>query len=525
MNDLQVINSVFNIEIEKIDPNPNQPRKHFSDESLRDLAESIRRYGVMQPITVVRREQETAGGGIITRYEIVAGERRWRASVIAGMSTIPAIIREDADSEQERFELSVLENLQREDLNPVDRARSFERLVNEFGMRHAEIADRLGKSREYVTNSMRILDLPDNVLDALSAGEIYEGHTRPMLSIKDHPEELQVLFQEIKAKHLTVRQAETMAKALVGKGPKPSRGSSSVKQDQYARDPEILALQAKLSDTFGTKVSIDAKDDGGKLTIDFFSRDDLKKILDLVGTNTSSQYSANNNQSSSQDSRQEVPPKGELDVDNDFQIIPRPSHQAFYTSKAYSDENKSITDSPFSSNDAREGKKDIFDDMPLGNERHIHFDGENLTKPFPQEPAFSAREENPIEEKILNNQENIDAHQVENHIPDVKSKPVGQLGDEFVPQVAPKGIGAELDSSVSFGEDFIPRNSQSQENDHTQPISRDAKITMGGMGMGDHLGIDTRQRATPSAPIDDAYIKSLHSQDDDDPYRLDNFSI
>lgn len=279
MSELQAINSVYNIEIEKIDPNPNQPRKYFDEESLRDLAESIRRYGVMQPITVFRREQETSGG-ITTRYEIIAGERRWRASIQAGMSTIPAIIHDGQETEQDRFELSILENLQREDLNPVDKARSFARLADEFGMKHAEIADRLGKSREYVTNAMRLLVLPDNVLEALSAGEINEGHTRPLLVLKDSPDELQTLFVEITTKGLTVREAETVARKLSGKHSKPSRHKLS----QHSLDPEMQELQAQLAHSLGTSVSIDKKEEGGKLTIDFFSRDELKKLLAVVNT-------------------------------------------------------------------------------------------------------------------------------------------------------------------------------------------------------------------------------------------------
>lgn len=282
MSEPKAINSVYNIEIEKIDPNPDQPRKHFAEESLRDLAESIRRYGVMQPITVFRREHET-NGGISTRYEIIAGERRWRASILAGMATIPAIIQEDFDSEQDRFELSILENLQREDLNPVDKARSFARLADEFGMKHAEIADRLGKSREYVTNALRLLALPDNILDALSQGEINEGHTRPMLTLKDKPEELQVLFNEIKAKGMTVREAEVLAKTLY-QGKRPVRGAAQRSSRAAAQDldPEMQEIQEKLTGVLGTPVSIDKKDKGGKLTIDFFSREDLKKLLSAI---------------------------------------------------------------------------------------------------------------------------------------------------------------------------------------------------------------------------------------------------
>jgi|GEM_PF-147938 len=279
MSELKAINSVFNIEIEKIDPNPDQPRKHFSQESLNDLAESIRRYGVMQPITVVRRETTTADGGITTRYEIIAGERRWRASIVAGMASIPAIVRQEEETEQERFELSILENLQREDLNPVDKARSFARLADEFDMKHAEIADKLGKSREYVTNALRLLVLPENVLDGLSDGDISEGHTRPLLMLKDKPDEMQVLFSEIKAKSLTVRDAEKAARELSGSKRKTARYNPN----QSALDPEMESLQQELAKSLGTTVSIDKKEKGGKLTIDFFSREDLKKLLSMVG--------------------------------------------------------------------------------------------------------------------------------------------------------------------------------------------------------------------------------------------------
>src|SRR3989344_6066809 len=197
-------NSIFWIEVDKILPNPYQPRRAFDEHKLSDLADSIRQYGVLQPLVVTRREEVRDDGGITVIYELISGERRLRASRLAGVTQVPAIIRVGADTEKEKLELAIIENLQREDLSSVERAMAFHRLATEFGFKHHEIAKKVGKSREYVSNSIRILSLPQDVIDALREGKITEGHTRPILMLIDKPEEQLTLFKEIMYKRLTV---------------------------------------------------------------------------------------------------------------------------------------------------------------------------------------------------------------------------------------------------------------------------------------------------------------------------------
>src|SRR6185369_1338416 len=171
-------NSIFWIDTDKIKPNPYQPRRDFDPARLQDLSDSIKQYGVLQPLTVSRVEKEKDGGGLVTEYELIAGERRLRAAILAHVSQVPVIIRV-GDTAIMKLELAIIENLQREDLNAVDRARAFFRLVNEFKFTHNEVAKKIGKSREHVSNTLRILTLSDEILNALSEGKITEGHTRP----------------------------------------------------------------------------------------------------------------------------------------------------------------------------------------------------------------------------------------------------------------------------------------------------------------------------------------------------------
>ena len=177
--------SIFWIEVDKIKPNPFQPRKEFNEAALQDLADSIRQYGVLQPLVVTRKEIQKADGGLASEYELIAGERRLRASKIAGLAQVPVLIREGQETDMMKLELAIIENLQREDLNPIDRARAFDRLANEFGFKHAQIGEKIGKSREYVSNSLRLLTLPQEMQDALAGGQISEGHTRPLLMLVD----------------------------------------------------------------------------------------------------------------------------------------------------------------------------------------------------------------------------------------------------------------------------------------------------------------------------------------------------
>ncbi len=270
-------NSIFWIDVDKIHPNPYQPRREFDEARLRDLSESIRMYGVLQPLTVTRHEVQKEDGGLATEYELIAGERRLRASKLAGLVQIPAIIRAGTDDARMKLELAIIENLQREDLNAVDRARAFERLATEFKFTHAEIGKKMGKSREYVSNTLRLLALPPEMLEALSFGKINEGHTRPLLMLSDRPEEQTTLFKEIMLKKLNVREAEGIARRIA---------YDRARKKEGINDPETVEIEEKLTESLGTRVHIERKDGkAGKIHIDFFSNDDLRAILDLVKTN------------------------------------------------------------------------------------------------------------------------------------------------------------------------------------------------------------------------------------------------
>ncbi|MEI6494621.1 MAG: ParB/RepB/Spo0J family partition protein [bacterium] len=265
--------SVFLIEVSKIRPNPYQPRKEFNEDRLRDLADSIRMYGVLQPLVVTRHEVETPDGGLATEYELIAGERRWRASQLAGLYQVPAVIRSGEQTDKLKLEIAIIENLQREDLNAVDRAQAFHQLANEFGLKHVDIAKRIGKSREYVSNSIRIMALPQEVLDAIVAGKITEGHTKPILMLADRPEEQLTLFQEIMLKRLTVREAESIARRIA---------FDRVRKKHLLVAPAIVEMEEKLTEKFGTRVKVEQKEQGGRVTIDYFSPEDLNKILGLL---------------------------------------------------------------------------------------------------------------------------------------------------------------------------------------------------------------------------------------------------
>lgn len=270
-----IADSIFWVEVERIHPNPFQPRKTFDEEALKSLAESIRSYGVLQPLTVTRKEIEKPGEGIFTEYELIAGERRLRAAKLAGIREVPVVIRTSEDSDRVKLELAIIENLQREDLNAVDRALAFQRLANEFGLKHIEIGKRVGKSREYVSNTLRILMLPKDMQDALAAGEISEGHTRPLLMLMDKPQEQRTLFTEVMTNKLTVRDTEQLARRVA---------LEKVRKTDLT--PELLLLERELTEKLGTRVRIEKKDQGGggKVLIDFFSVDDLANIRAMLAS-------------------------------------------------------------------------------------------------------------------------------------------------------------------------------------------------------------------------------------------------
>lgn len=267
--------SIFWLETDKIKPNPFQPRKEFDEARLRDLSESIRQYGVLQPIVVTRNEVKKDDGGLSVEYELISGERRLRAAKLAGIPQIPAVIRSNDESNLMKLELAIIENLQREDLNCVDRAKAFQQLVTEFGFKHTQIAAKMGKSREYVSNSLRILALPEHMLQAVASGQILEGHTRPLLMLVDKKNEQETLFKEIIYKKITVRDAEMIARKIA---------VERARKKETVFDPEIVELEEKFAESLGTRVHIEKGEKGGKITIDFFSNDDVRAILDLINT-------------------------------------------------------------------------------------------------------------------------------------------------------------------------------------------------------------------------------------------------
>jgi ParB family transcriptional regulator, chromosome partitioning protein len=273
MNTSYVNDAVFWIEVEKIHPNPYQPRHEFDQAKLKDLSESIRMYGVLQPLIVTRKEVYHENGGMSVEYELISGERRLRASKLAGLAQVPALIRNSEDDGRVKLELAIIENLQREDLNPVDRARSFDRLAKEFGLKQQQIAEKVGKSREYVSNSLRILSLPPEMITALEEGKISEGHTRPLLMLSDRPEEQLVLFKEIITKKLTVREAESLSRRVA---------TDRIRNKGKYLDPQIIEMEKSFTETLGTRVRIEKGKEGGTVTIDFFSPDDLRNLLEKL---------------------------------------------------------------------------------------------------------------------------------------------------------------------------------------------------------------------------------------------------
>ncbi len=264
-------NGVFWIEVEKIRPNPLQPRHEFDEKKLAGLSDSIRQYGVLQPLVVSRKEYETETGTGV-EYELIAGERRLMASKIAGLRQVPVIIREEP-AEQVKLELALIENIQREDLNPVERARAFRQLIDSFKLKHHEVGSKIGKSREFVTNTLRILLLPEEIQDGLSKGLITEGHTRPLLMLVENPDQQTLLYKEIIYKQMTVREAEKFSRRIA---------VSRSRKTEVLPNQEIRLFEEKLSDALGTRVSIEKNGDKGKISIEFFSDEELNALLNRI---------------------------------------------------------------------------------------------------------------------------------------------------------------------------------------------------------------------------------------------------
>lgn len=264
----RLLDSIFWVEVEKINPNPYQPRKEFDESKLKELSESIRMYGVLQPLVVTRQEVEHDDGGISTEYELIAGERRLRASKLAGLAQVPVVIRTGEENSQVKLELAIIENIQREDLNPVDRALAFKKLIEEFDLNQSEVAKKVGRSRVFVSNSLRLLALPDEICDAMRDGKITEGHGRSLLMINEKPEEQNTVFKEIMLKKLSVRDTERITRRLA---------TDKIRKNHI--DPKIIDLEKRLTESFGTRVEIHKREVGGRVVIDYFSPEDLEAIV------------------------------------------------------------------------------------------------------------------------------------------------------------------------------------------------------------------------------------------------------
>lgn len=258
----------FFLKLSKIEPNREQPRKDFGEEQLQELADSIRRYGVLQPLLVQKN------GDL---YEIIAGERRWRAAKLAGVKEVPVVVREY--NKQQAMEIALIENVQRDDLNPIEEAVAYQRLMQEFHLKQEEIAERVSKNRSTITNSMRLLNLAPEIQQMLIDGLISSGHARALLAVSDTQQQLE-LADRIVREHLSVREVEKLVKAL-GKAPKEKK---KVKEDE-ALELIFKNLEERMKTVVGTKVNINRKDRSkGKIEIEYYSEAELERIVELIET-------------------------------------------------------------------------------------------------------------------------------------------------------------------------------------------------------------------------------------------------
>lgn len=263
---------VLQVPVENISPNPRQPRQELQPDELGDLADSIREHGVLQPIVVTRSDTN--------KYNIIAGERRWRASMQAGLDTIPVIVKEA--SSREMLELALVENLQRADLSPLEQAGAYRSLVDEFGLKHEEIATRVGKSRSAVANSLRLLDLPAQIQESLALKLITEGHARALLQVPGEEAQLRLMEHAV-ADGLSVRQVEELARRLAERAEHPEKEPKQKQED--AGQPlydEVRALEDRFRDALGTKVQLSRSSRGGRLVIYFYSNEELERIYGAI---------------------------------------------------------------------------------------------------------------------------------------------------------------------------------------------------------------------------------------------------
>lgn len=257
----EAISEPSEIEIGLIDRNPEQPRKNFDEKALNELAISIKEHGVIQPI-IVKKEGY--------RYTIIAGERRWRASRLAGLKTIPCLIKEYSD--KQISEIAIIENLQREDLNPIESARAIKNLMNQYNMTQEEVADKIGKSRSAITNTLRLLNLPDSIINLVETDKLSAGHARALLGLEDVAKQKQIALVAVEKK-LSVRDVEN----LVREAEKPIKHTEKIEKSLELKD-----FEQKIKRYLSTKVQIKGNDVKGKIIIDYYSKNDLDRIYELL---------------------------------------------------------------------------------------------------------------------------------------------------------------------------------------------------------------------------------------------------
>ncbi len=273
MAEPQVQEHVFLIETHKIEPNPFQPRRFFDEEQLKELAGSIREYGILQPLVVTKVEEINETGSTV-RYQLIAGERRFRAAQLVGLERVPAVIK-NVGLDKEKLELAIVENVQRANLNPIEAARAYARLQDEFRLTQREIAQRIGKSREVVANTMRLLNLPTAAQEAVAMGKLGESQARLILSVDD-PKQQQALFDDIIARGLSVREIRNKIaymKVIPGSADLPASGGGT------SQDAEAISIKQQLEEAFGVQVQVEKKGAAGKITIPFSTPEELYALL------------------------------------------------------------------------------------------------------------------------------------------------------------------------------------------------------------------------------------------------------
>ena len=260
------IKSEVMVPILKVEPNPDQPRRQFDEDALQELADSIKQYGILQPLIVKKHDQF---------YEIIAGERRWRAAKLAGLKEVPVLIRDYA--ENEIVEIALIENIQREDLNPIEEALAYKRLMEEFSLKQDQVAAKVSKSRAAITNSLRLLKLDTRVQNLLSEEMISTGHARALLAINDADQQYEIAMKVFDEK-LSVREIEKLVKQLAKKKKEPPKEDNTVHEFLFAN------MEESLKQALGSKVTIKNKNNKGKIEIEYYSKEELDRLVDMLRT-------------------------------------------------------------------------------------------------------------------------------------------------------------------------------------------------------------------------------------------------